>query len=99
MACPLLHRTADTNKFLRSDANSALDNMCLSLSPPKVVAVITTRGSTHQNAIVRCASVRLLCSLCHRLGPEKVFQLPKETRDRILVTGANMLTEGSLETR
>ncbi|KRT81215.1 hypothetical protein AMK59_4976, partial [Oryctes borbonicus] len=99
LATPLLHRTADTNKFLRSDANGALDEMCIYLSPPKVVSVICSKGVNHQNAIVRCAAVRLLCSLCHRLGPEKVFQLPKDTRDKILVTGANMLLEGSLETR
>nr|XP_022919145.1 uncharacterized protein LOC111427990 [Onthophagus taurus] len=99
LAIPLLHRTADTNKFLRSDANTALDDMSANLSPPKVVAVVTSKGSTHQNAIVRCASIRILCALCHRLGPEKFFQLPKDTRDKILLTGANMLTEGSLETR
>ncbi|KAK9711468.1 CLASP N terminal, partial [Popillia japonica] len=99
LATPLLHRTADTNKFLRSDANDALDEMCTYLSPPKVVTVITSKGVQHQNAIVRCTAIRLLCSLCHRLGPEKVFQLPKDTRDKILVTGANMLMEGSLETR
>lgn len=73
--------------------------MCTYLSPPKVVTVITSKGVQHQNAIVRCTAIRLLCSLCHRLGPEKVFQLPKDTRDKILVTGANMLMEGSLETR
>ncbi|GJQ65527.1 hypothetical protein Trydic_g7628 [Trypoxylus dichotomus] len=99
LATPLLHRTADTNKFLRSDANNTLDEMCIYLSPPKVVSVIYSKGVNHHNAIVRCAAVRLLCSMCNRLGSEKVFQLPKDTRDKILLTGANMLMEGSLETR
>ncbi|KAF5287593.1 hypothetical protein FQA39_LY15870 [Lamprigera yunnana] len=96
---PLLHRTADTNKFLRSDANEALDKMCLHMAPPRIVSIVTTRGGGHQNAIVRCTAARLLGSLTNRLGAEKVFQLPKDTRDKILLTGANMLMEGNLDTR
>lgn len=96
---PLLHRTADTNKFLRGDANAALDAMSLNIPPPRVVAVVAIKGGGHQNAIVRCTAARILCSLTNRLGVEKVFQLPKDTRDRILLCGANMLLEGNLETR
>lgn len=97
---PLLHRTADTNRFLRADANSALDEMMSSgLSPPKLINILTTRGGHHQNSVVRCATARLLAVYCRRLGAGRIFQLPKETRDRILLFGANMLTEGSLETR
>ncbi|KAJ3631114.1 hypothetical protein MTP99_012263 [Tenebrio molitor] len=99
LAAPLLQRTADTNKFLRSDANAALDAMSLNLSVPKVVAVVANKGSTHQNGVVRAAATRLLSDIAMRIGPEKVFQLPKETRDKFLFVGANGLTEGSLETR
>ncbi|KAF5308085.1 hypothetical protein FQR65_LT00627 [Abscondita terminalis] len=99
IAVPLLHRTADTNKFLRSDANAALDKMCLHLAPPRVVSIIAIKGGGHQNAIVRCAAARLLCSITNRLGAEKIYQLPKDTRDKILSTGANMLMEGNLDTR
>lgn len=96
----MLHRTADTNRFLRSDANKALDEMInCGLAPPKLVHTLITKGGAHQNAVVRCAAARLLATYCRRLGPGKVFQLPKETRDKILLFGANMLTEGSLETR
>lgn len=73
--------------------------MCLNMPPPRVVSVIATKGGGHQNAIVRCAAARLLCSLTSRLGSEKTFQLPKDTRDKILFSGANMLLEGNLETR
>lgn len=72
---------------------------CVSIPYPKLVQVLTAKGGAHQNAVVRCAAARLLSSMCHRLGPSKVFQLPRETRDRILLCGANMLMEGSLETR
>ncbi|XP_044254779.1 uncharacterized protein LOC123005190 [Tribolium madens] len=99
LATPLLHRTADTNKFLRSDANAALDAMALNMSVPRVVAVIANKGSTHQNGVVRGAATRLMSDLAMRLGSDKIFQLPKETRDKFFLVGANGLTEGSLETR
>lgn len=73
--------------------------MCLNMSTPRVVSVITTRGSSHPNAIVRCTTARLLCSIVQRIGAERVFQMPRDTRDRILYSSANMLLEGSLETR
>lgn len=73
--------------------------MSLNMPVPRVVAVVSTKGSTHQNWVVRAASTRLLSDLAMRLGAEKVFQLSKETRDKFLLVGANGLTEGSLETR
>ncbi|XP_044749815.1 uncharacterized protein LOC123310412 [Coccinella septempunctata] len=96
---PLLHRTADTNKFLREDANNALNVMTEKIHPAKVVTVLTSKGTTHQNAIVRCTTTRLLELLFRIHGTEKLFSLGKEVRDRAILAGANALTEGSLETR
>lgn len=99
LAVPLLHRTADTNKFLRSDANEALDKMCDSISTQKAICIIMTRGAVHQNAVVRCTSARLLSTIAKSSGPEKIFSMHKEVRDKLFQTGADLLTEGSLDTR
>ncbi|XP_068085241.1 TOG array regulator of axonemal microtubules protein 1 [Anabrus simplex] len=99
VAGPLFHRSADTNKFLRADCNAALDKMVDSITPARAVAVIIAKGASHQNPIVRTVAARLLLSIVNKLGPERVMLSPKETRDKILLTGANFLTEGSLETR
>lgn len=45
----LLHRTSDTNKFLRSDAIKAIEYMCENLPPPKVIHILCFRGATHHN--------------------------------------------------
>lgn len=82
IAVPLLQRTADTNKFLRADANSSLDVMAEQLPLHRVVTVLTGRGCGHQNAVVRAASSRILGDIVERFGADKIFQLPKETRDR-----------------
>jgi hypothetical protein len=44
LASPLLHRTADTNRFLRADSNAALDKMIEVVSPSRAVAVIVGKG-------------------------------------------------------
>lgn len=37
--------------------------------------------------------------MIRRLGAERVFQMPKELRDKLLLAGANALADGNLETR
>lgn len=99
LALQLFYRTADTNKFLRGDANRALEVMCFNLSPTKVINILCGIGATHQNAIVKTVAARLLASFVNRFGCDKIFSSSKENRDKIILTGANLLMEGSLETR
>ena len=99
LSAALLNRTADTNKFLRGDALRALESMCDALHPSKVILILTFRGANHQNAAVRCTTAKLLNQVVFRIGCDKVFNLHKEIRDRLILTGANLLMEGSLETR
>lgn len=96
----LLNRTADTNKFLRCDAMQALESMCDHQPPNKIFQVMVTRGATHPNAVVRSAAAKLCSRTVHRIGYEKVYNgLNKDLRDRIFMMSANLLMEGSLETR
>lgn len=73
--------------------------MCMHLPIHRVVTVVTGRGCTHQNCIVRSASIRLINDMVKRFGADKVFQMQKEMKDKILSAGANALTDGSLEAR
>ncbi|XP_048506851.1 TOG array regulator of axonemal microtubules protein 2-like, partial [Athalia rosae] len=99
IAGPLLHRTADTNKFLRADSNAALDHLIESISPHKTIGVIVNRGGMHQNAIVRATTGRLLSNIVDRIGVDQAMNLPREARDKILVTGAKLLIDGNLDAR
>ncbi|EEB20282.1 hypothetical protein Phum_PHUM609440 [Pediculus humanus corporis] len=96
---PLFHRSADTNRFIRADCNDALDNMVDNVGHAKAVSVIISKGIMHQNATVRAVAARLLLRLSEKVGPEKLLSLPKEIREKMLLSGANLLTEGKLETR
>lgn len=99
LVCALLHRTADTNRFIRADAMRALESMCDNLSPSKILNILTTKGALHQNALVRTTAAKLLNRLVERLGCDKIYTMPRDQRDKFFVTGANLLLEGSLETR
>ncbi|KAH8329516.1 hypothetical protein KR074_012394 [Drosophila pseudoananassae] len=95
----LLHRTADTNRFIRADATRALESMVDHSPPPKILNIISTKGAQHQNALVRTTTAKLLLRLVERLGSERVYAMTRENRDKFFVVGANLLLEGSLETR
>lgn len=95
----LLHRTADTNRFIRADATRALESMCDNLTPQKILNILTTKGAQHPHALVRTTTAKLLNRLVERLSCDKIYTMPRDQRDKFFVTGANLLLEGSLETR
>lgn len=99
LATTLLNRTADTNKFLRGDAAKALDAMCDYMPAHKTIQAVVTRGANHPNAIVRTAAANLCNRIINRLGCDKVFSMNRDSRDRLILAGANFMMEGSLETR
>lgn len=111
LALALLNRTADTNRFLRADAQQALDMMCDRGAPVRVFAVLLQRGCTHANAVVRTQAARLCARTTKRVGADRMMAgmqgaaggngdgLSRELRDRVVLAAARLLQEGSLETR
>lgn len=100
LAAPLLQRTADTNRFLRADAHAALDALSRRMGAARVAGLASgTSGARHHSAVVRCSAARLLASLVRRLGGQRFMALPKEYRDKALKAAAELLTDGSLDTR
>lgn len=55
LSTALFNRTADTNKFLRADANSALDVMTDNVSPAKAVSAVVHKGCRYVNTAVQAA--------------------------------------------
>ncbi|XP_059475154.1 uncharacterized protein LOC132196481 isoform X2 [Neocloeon triangulifer] len=100
LVAPLLHRSADTTKFHRTDCNAALDKIMQNVSPMKTLPAVISQGASHKNAVVRTTTARLLCDQVNRMGAEKVMNyISKDVRVKLLRTIANLLTEGSQETR
>ncbi|KAK3875828.1 hypothetical protein Pcinc_019314, partial [Petrolisthes cinctipes] len=99
IAAMLLHRTADTNKFLQLDSHHGLEAMVENISPTKSIPAIIQEGLAHRNPVVRTTVARLLVYEVERLGASKALSGQKDITDKLLPAAAKLAQEGSLETR
>ncbi|RZB40601.1 protein FAM179B-like, partial [Asbolus verrucosus] len=97
----LLHKTADANKFIRQDANLALDCMVTHISPFNAVRALCSKGPFHKNPLVRTATVRLLVCVIVIAGADFILNPNNNeyTRKRIILNLARFLEDKNLETR
>ncbi|XP_075236454.1 TOG array regulator of axonemal microtubules protein 2-like [Lycorma delicatula] len=97
----LLQRTADTNKFIRHDANDALDTMVTYIPPNSSVRAIVEKGPFHKNSLIRTAVARLLLCIVTIIQVQFLFTLPayKETRKRIFDASAVLINDANMATR
>lgn len=47
----------------------------------------------------RSFTAKLLHNFVNKIGGEKIYSMNRETRDKLILTCANLMMEGSLETR
>lgn len=97
----LLQKTGDPNKFIRKDANVALDKMVTFVPFCHSVRTLSSEGPQHKSALVRIATARLFVCVCALasldlvLGPESNVR----SRRRILWGLKTFLKDKNLETR
>ncbi|KAF7270335.1 hypothetical protein GWI33_016697 [Rhynchophorus ferrugineus] len=97
----LLCRTADSNKFIRHDANLALDCMVTHIPILHSVRAICIKGPDHKNALVRAASARLVICAVVIAGPSNILNPNSSdyTRRRVILNMVRFLNDKSMETR
>lgn len=95
----LLQKTADTNKFVRIDANEALDSMVINILPIHSVRTLVQKGIPHRNSVVRTAAARLLVCIVGTVGVQTLFAGNKETRNRIVSAAAQCMNDGCQDVR
>ncbi|CAG9824001.1 unnamed protein product [Phaedon cochleariae] len=82
----LLCKCADSNKFIRHDANLALDCMVTHMPTFHSVRAVTSKAPDHKNPLVRTAAARLLVCALVLHGPPNVLhpQSNEYTRRRVV---------------
>ena len=110
----LLTKTADTNRFIRSDANAVLEAFASHLSLFKVITTLDDVGTRHKNGPARTATASLTATLVEAVGPEPWIEMAssssgqsesgdmgpnRETVESVLRIGSVLLTDGNLDTR
>ncbi|XP_044761953.1 uncharacterized protein LOC123319159 isoform X2 [Coccinella septempunctata] len=81
----LLFKTADANKFIRQDANLALDCMVTHIPTAHAIRALCSKGPTHKNYLVRTATVRLVVCAVVIAGSESILNPnnSEQTRKKI----------------
>ncbi|XP_078398808.1 TOG array regulator of axonemal microtubules protein 2-like isoform X2 [Cetorhinus maximus] len=95
----LLHKTGDSNEFIREEAVKALAVMAENVSPSRALTALIAGGLNHRNTIVRkCTAENLLCVVEH-LGAERLLSRTKDNTDQIVHTMVKFSQDGNQETR
>ncbi|KAJ8956771.1 hypothetical protein NQ314_006646 [Rhamnusium bicolor] len=97
----LLCKTADSNKFIRHDANLALDCMVTHIPIFHAIRALCNKGPDHKNALVRTAAARLIVCAVVIAGPQHILhpQSNEYTRRRIILNLVKFLNDKNTETR
>ncbi|RZF47284.1 hypothetical protein LSTR_LSTR015714, partial [Laodelphax striatellus] len=97
----LLNRTADSNKVIRFDANSALDDTWFVHFAHKQVEGTGVEGPSHKNPLARIATARLLLCIATIVGVNVLFTsaIYQKTRKRMLEAAAHLMDDTNLEAK
>lgn len=97
----LLLRTADHNKFIRQEANLALDCMVTQIPFNHAFRALTSKGPYHKNPLVRLATSRLIICTLVLLNPTIIFSpgTSEFSRRRVLEMMKNFILDKNQEVR
>lgn len=97
----LLCKTADPNRFIQKDANTALDKMASCINVHHSVRAVCAKGSSHKHPIVRSATARILTEICKKAGNDQIIgsDANPRTRKRVMSNLAMFLLDKNMETR
>lgn len=97
----LLQKTGDPNKFIRKDANIALDKMVTFVPFCHSVRTLSSEGPQHKSALVRIATARLFVCVCALASLDLVLGTESNARSRrrIICALQTFLKDKNVETR
>ena len=94
-------------RFIRYDANEALDAFAEHCTINKVVISLAKLGSNHKHVVARTTTGRILAHICTTLGGQAIHQLhnsskQKDSKDTLKVLvhcASHLMCDGSLDVR
>ncbi|XP_059838819.1 TOG array regulator of axonemal microtubules protein 2-like isoform X2 [Hypanus sabinus] len=95
----LLHKTGDSNEFIREEAVKALGIMTQSVSPSRALTALIAGGLNHRNAVVRKCTAENLLRVVEHLGVERLLLGNKDNVDQIVQSAVKFSQDGNQETR
>ncbi|XP_060150759.1 TOG array regulator of axonemal microtubules protein 1 isoform X1 [Globicephala melas] len=95
----LLHKSGESNTFIREDVDKALRAMITSVTPARAVVSLINGGQSHLHIAVRRCAAQHLSDVVKFMEPERILSGTKDMADRILPAAAKFAQDSSPETR
>ncbi|KAF4083803.1 hypothetical protein AMELA_G00121500 [Ameiurus melas] len=95
----LLHKTGETNAFIRQHADAALGSMVQNCTPTRSMNALLAGGLGHLNAAVRKYTAQHLTTLVKKIGTGRLLSGAKDLTDRILLAVFKLVQDSLPETR
>ena len=71
----LLTKIADTNRFIRSDSNAALESMAENLTIHRIVTLLENRGARHKNIPAKTITAHIMGRIVEGIGGDKFIAM------------------------
>ncbi|XP_059952265.1 TOG array regulator of axonemal microtubules protein 1 [Mesoplodon densirostris] len=95
----LLHKSGESNTFIREDVDKALRAMITNVTPARAVVSLINGGQSHLHIAVRRCAAQHLSDVVKFMEPEHILSGTKDMADRILPAAAKFAQDSSPETR
>ncbi|XP_067593162.1 TOG array regulator of axonemal microtubules protein 1 isoform X2 [Pseudorca crassidens] len=95
----LLHKSGESNTFIREDVDKALRAMITNVTPARAVVSLINGGQSHLHIAVRRCAAQHLSDVVKFMEPERILSGTKDMADRILPAAAKFAQDSSPETR
>ncbi|XP_028638276.1 TOG array regulator of axonemal microtubules protein 1 isoform X2 [Grammomys surdaster] len=95
----LLHKSGESNTFIREDVDKALKAMVNNVTPARAVTSLINGGQSHLHIAVRRCTAQHLADVVECMEPERISSGTKDMADRLLPAAAKFAQDSSQETR
>ncbi|KFO95027.1 Protein FAM179A [Calypte anna] len=99
IACALLQKMGDSNKFIQEAANESLEMMVVNVTPARAMSALLANGVQHRHVLVRKCAAKHLLTLVERMGAEKLLSGTCQSTEGLLGTLVKLAQDCHQDTR
>jgi hypothetical protein len=94
----LMHKTGESNAFLREDVEKTMDEIAQHATPGKLLLAIVAGGFNHRNSQVRRTAAQFLSQAVERYGPAQLLHASKDL-EKTLVAALSFVGDATADPR
>ncbi|NXW45209.1 TGRM2 protein, partial [Nyctiprogne leucopyga] len=99
IACVLLQKMGDSNKFIQKTASQSLGIMVHSVTPARAMTALMASGVQHRNVLVRRYAAQHLLATLEQIGAEKLLSGTHDSIERLVCTLVKLAQDRHQDTR